>query len=514
MIKESIPVFIDCQSTGASIATSELLEIGWNHESWVIQQDVPVKPKILKLIGISESEIVTGITKQELLTILNARIEAENPPFAVAHYARLEKSYLDRLWQDFSGKDFPIPIVCTHQIAKRLFPNLPSFGLKALAGWFAMPLPEGKRARGHVDATREIWQKLLCELQAKGIVSLDDVRTLCQTKATKPKGAKDFLIPREKRLKLPDCPGIYKYLDRSGRILYVGKATSLKQRVNSYFTGGCSRDYRKREMLAQAVDLEVVPLELPLNAGLLEFDEIRRLKPPYNIALTGSTQNPLTSLDILLSPVEDLNNPALSKSLRDNFHGLEDIASLQSTLLEWRCLHGFFPQGSLPVRRLLNLGIPLVREWIRDEAERRAAALLKTEDESDVMDDAGIACDEESEQEVEEVEFVWTPELMAGQIPKILRRATRHYLRLKWWKRLSEATIQLEVKSPLNRNKSARGTTVSQTVPRIIVGADDSFDPSDPQRTKILLHELRRAEAKGASWKIIKPWPMKVPFWI
>jgi hypothetical protein len=73
-------------------------------------------------------------------------------------------------------------------------------------------------------------------------------------------------------------------LDRKGRVLYVGKATSLKDRVNSYF-----RQRRlapdKMELVTQVWDLDVTVTDSALEAALLETDEIKRLAPPYNHAL-------------------------------------------------------------------------------------------------------------------------------------------------------------------------------------------------------------------------------------
>lgn len=75
-------------------------------------------------------------------------------------------------------------------------------------------------------------------------------------------------------------------LAKDGSILYVGKATSLKARVNSYFRGIKNRDRRKLEMLTQVWNIETVECETPLEAALLESDEIKKWNPPYNIMLT------------------------------------------------------------------------------------------------------------------------------------------------------------------------------------------------------------------------------------
>ena len=93
-------------------------------------------------------------------------------------------------------------------------------------------------------------------------------------------------MPRDVRLSLPDAPGIYRMLRTDGSVLYVGKAASLHHRVNSYFRKQNGVPERSLEMLSQAraISFDVTPS--PLEAALLEPDEIKRHRPPYNVALT------------------------------------------------------------------------------------------------------------------------------------------------------------------------------------------------------------------------------------
>ena len=110
---------------------------------------------------------------------------------------------------------------------------------------------------------------------------------------------KDQKGPRDVRLALPDGPGVYRMLRISGDVLYVGKATSLHHRVNSYFRKQKGIHERTLEMLSQARDLSFVVTESPLEAALLEPDEIKRhisvsaavapLRPPSVNTLVAAT---------------------------------------------------------------------------------------------------------------------------------------------------------------------------------------------------------------------------------
>ncbi|MEM9692531.1 MAG: nucleotide excision repair endonuclease, partial [Myxococcota bacterium] len=92
-----------------------------------------------------------------------------------------------------------------------------------------------------------------------------------------------FPLNRERRLSLPDRPGVYRYRRIDGSLLYVGKATSLKKRVNSYFR---ARNHpRTLEMLTQARALDVTETATALEAAVLETDLIKDERPPYNVQL-------------------------------------------------------------------------------------------------------------------------------------------------------------------------------------------------------------------------------------
>ncbi|MFT7624327.1 MAG: DNA polymerase-3 subunit epsilon, partial [Myxococcota bacterium] len=96
---------------------------------------------------------------------------------------------------------------------------------------------------------------------------------------------REFPMPREVRLALPTDPGVYRLQRSNGDVLYVGKARSLRKRVNSHFQKQSGIAEYRLELLSQAKRVDVTICETPLEAALLEADEIKRLAPPYNKAL-------------------------------------------------------------------------------------------------------------------------------------------------------------------------------------------------------------------------------------
>lgn len=92
------------------------------------------------------------------------------------------------------------------------------------------------------------------------------------------------MIPQKIKVKnqeLPDEPGVYFYYDASGLLLYVGKATSLKRRVGSYFNK--AHDNRIGEMVLQIATIDYIVTPSVIEALVLEANQIKAKKPKYNI---------------------------------------------------------------------------------------------------------------------------------------------------------------------------------------------------------------------------------------
>lgn len=83
----------------------------------------------------------------------------------------------------------------------------------------------------------------------------------------------------------PKEPGVYRFLDAEGKVLYVGKAKSLKNRLSSYFSNTKGMAYKTRVMVKHAARIELVLVDSEADALLLENTLIKRFQPPYNVML-------------------------------------------------------------------------------------------------------------------------------------------------------------------------------------------------------------------------------------
>lgn len=90
---------------------------------------------------------------------------------------------------------------------------------------------------------------------------------------------------KAKLAELPKAPGVYFHKDKTGAIIYVGKAAVLRNRVRQYFQKSRSRDPKTEALVAEIADIDWMVVESELEALFLEAEMIRRYMPRYNIDL-------------------------------------------------------------------------------------------------------------------------------------------------------------------------------------------------------------------------------------
>ena len=102
--------------------------------------------------------------------------------------------------------------------------------------------------------------------------------------------------PSSKRL--PTRPGVYLFKDARGRILYVGKAKSLRARVRSHFAADPALSPRNRQMLSRVADVETIVVESEAEALLLEANLIKAHRPRFNIQLRDDKRYPYIKVTV------------------------------------------------------------------------------------------------------------------------------------------------------------------------------------------------------------------------
>ncbi len=154
---------------------------------------------------------------------------------------------------------------------------------------------------------------------------------------------------------LPTSPGVYLFIDATGRVLYVGKAKNLRSRLLSYFRKEDSISAKTRAMLAHAATLETLVTATEKEALLLEAGLIKKHKPRYNIILRDdkdyvlfriNTAAPFPRLEVVrrLRPGKEHSGTLL-------FGPYSSAGDARET---WRAIHKLFPLRRCSDRAFAN----------------------------------------------------------------------------------------------------------------------------------------------------------------
>jgi excinuclease ABC subunit C len=141
----------------------------------------------------------------------------------------------------------------------------------------------------------------------------------------------------------PTKPGVYIMRGNSGQILYVGKASKLRNRLRSYFVKKANHTPKIREMVTRVADFEYIVAESEQEALLLECNLIKENKPPYNARLKDDKSYPFIKVDL----TEDFPQVYITRTVKkDGSRYFGPFASASSVRRTLALLKKLFPYRS------------------------------------------------------------------------------------------------------------------------------------------------------------------------
>ena len=140
---------------------------------------------------------------------------------------------------------------------------------------------------------------------------------------------------------LPSKPGVYQFKNADGKVIYVGKAQNLRNRVRQYFHKSRSVDHRIDAMISKIVDVELTVTDSEIEALILEANLIKQLKPRYNVLLKDDKSYPFIAISTEQFPrlyVTRRKTPGASyfgpytdvKSMRNALKTVRDLFMIRS----------------------------------------------------------------------------------------------------------------------------------------------------------------------------------------
>lgn len=278
-------VVLDFETTGAAPTTCEITEVGavklrggecLGTFQTLVNPGAAIPPAITVLTGITQAMVLPAPSIDEVLPSL---LEFIGGSVIVGHNVRFDLRFLDAALRRSARPRCANQWVDTAALARRLVRDeVPNCRLATLADRLRLDHRPSHRALDDALATGDLLHLLLERAGRLGVLGLDDLLALPKL-AGHPQVGKLALTER-----LPRGPGVYLFRDRQGAPLYVGKASNLRSRVRSYFSGD---DRRKvGPLLREATEIDHVSCASSLEAAVLEVRAIHRLEPRYNRQLT------------------------------------------------------------------------------------------------------------------------------------------------------------------------------------------------------------------------------------
>jgi DNA polymerase III subunit epsilon len=272
---------IDLETTGGSPSDCGITEIGAvklrggecvGTLQTLVNPGMAVPPEITVLTGITQSMVLPA---PRIEAVLPTVLEFIGDSVIVGHNVRFDIGFLNAALDRARRPALANRRVDTVALARRLLRDeVPNCRLGTLAERLRLPHRPSHRALDDALATGDLLHVLLERVGRLGVTGLDDLLALPKL-AGHPQVQKLALTDH-----LPRRGGVYLFRDIGGRVLYVGKAANLRQRVRSYFSG----DERRKipQMLRETHRIDHVVTANALESSVLEIRLIHQHQPRFN----------------------------------------------------------------------------------------------------------------------------------------------------------------------------------------------------------------------------------------
>ncbi len=272
---------VDIETTGGHASANGITDIAiilhdgqkvYHKFESLINPKQPIPVYIQALTGINNDMVKEAPAFTEVAANIYALLQDK---IFVAHNVNFDYSFV-KYHLAAAGFDLQCKKLCTVRLSRKIIPGYPSYSLGKLCHCLGIENDSRHRAMGDAFATSTLFSKLLKEDKENHIqLSL------------KQKSKEQVLppnLPREIVNDLPENTGVYYFHDKKGKVIYVGKAKNIKNRIIGHFTGNNSNKQRQN-FLREVYNISWQVCGTELMSLILEATEIKKLWPTYNRSL-------------------------------------------------------------------------------------------------------------------------------------------------------------------------------------------------------------------------------------
>jgi DNA polymerase-3 subunit epsilon len=276
-------VAIDLETTGARPGTAKITEIGAvrfeglrevSRFSTLVNPMRPIPPMITQITGITQEMVADAPRIEEVIPEL---LEFLAGAVVVAHNACFDVAFLNYELRRLKGRQLGEGAFDTLPLARALAPGLPNYRLGTVAEALGAPVAACHRALADAQAAGHVFITLVGRMQEQGITRLSEARAFINPSARS--SVEKLRLTRD----IPHKPGAYHFLDKDGRVLYIGKADRLRERVRSHFVARANPARKVRQAIRLVERIEWEETFTPLEAVVREQELILKHRPPCNL---------------------------------------------------------------------------------------------------------------------------------------------------------------------------------------------------------------------------------------
>lgn len=269
---------VDIETTGSYAAANGITEVAihvFDGEKVIetfetlINPGQPIPRYIQAFTGITDEMVAKAPRFEEVAGPIH-RILTQN--IFIAHNVNFDFSFL-RSHLLRAGYELTAKKLCTVRLSRKILPGFPSYSLGNLCHSLKIKINSRHRAGGDAAATVEVFKKLLQNDKENFIAK--SLQRNSKEQILPPN------VPKKNFDQLPATPGVYYFHNPKGKIIYIGKAVNIRNRVNSHFSNN-SDSRQKQNFIRHIHSISFQSCATELMAQVLESAEIKRHWPPFN----------------------------------------------------------------------------------------------------------------------------------------------------------------------------------------------------------------------------------------
>jgi len=269
---------VDIETTGSYAAANGITEISihvFDGEKVIrkfeslVNPGQPIPRYIQSMTGITDAMVADAPSFEDVAEDVH---EILKDNIFVAHNVNFDYSFVKAQLEN-CGLSLNSKKLCTIRLSRKIFPGFPSYSLGNLCHSLGITIRDRHRAGGDTEATVQVF-RLLMENDKE-----DHIQKSLQ------RSSKEQTIPpnvsKEDFDNLPYTPGVYYFHNEKGKIIYVGKATNIRYRVNSHFSNN-SQSRQKQNFMKHTHAISFKSCGTEYWACILESAEIKSRWPVFN----------------------------------------------------------------------------------------------------------------------------------------------------------------------------------------------------------------------------------------